>query len=565
MEPDDLYCLETVPYRIRIGVTGHRRLDNPEAVAEKVREFLRVGYLQFFDARTQRFIASTPRTPIAFSVITPLAEGADRLVAREVLGSTPGGVGSIIEVVLPLVKDDYLEDFETAASRAEFESLLSMDRNPEALRSVRLVDELPGPDRAELRAQARNRAYFAAGRYVVNRCDILLALWDGEASRGVGGTADIVAYARKRQRPVYVVSTRAPHTCEVFKGTGLHGKSLLLTEAFNTATERADAHRQRCEREIRALFDNPEGHAISPAVRKTVSRWLIPTFVKADRLALRNQAAYLAVGTLVYALSTVAVGVVALGALFHEWSAIAFSVEFALLAVILAMVYRANWLEVHKRWIECRFLAERIRSAIFFTVSGVAMPPARVPPYMGGAHHPNHWMIKVFAEVARRLPPAAELAIDPVTVYKPFVRVRWIEDQVHFHATKVASSGRMNLLLEQACAVVFMLALAAAGSHLVFLVGSPPRPIETLVTFLAIVLPAIGAGLGGLRSHREYSRIQKRSSNMQLVLDDILDQLDHTESKEDFSRLLIEIGELMLRETQDWLMLMKFAELKPSA
>lgn len=565
MDSDNLYRVETIPYRIRIGVTGHRRLDNPEAVSEKVREFLREGYLQFFDAKTQQLIVSTPRTPIAFSIITPLAEGADRLVAREVLASKPGGVDSIIEVVLPLVKEDYLEDFKTGPSRQEFESFLARDREPQALRTRRLVDEFPGPDQAELRKKARNRAYFAAGRHVVNHCDILLALWDGEASRGLGGTADVVAYAKKRKRPVFVVSTQAPFNCEVFKGSGLHGQSLLSIEAFNQPTDGSRAHQEKCAQVFQRLFDNTEGRALSPAIRALVRQRLIPYYVRADLLALHNQVAYRAVGTLVYVLSTLAVGVVAVGVLAHEWQGIAFSVEFVLLAVILAMVYRANWLEVHKKWIECRFLAERVRSAVFFAICGVEMPPERVPPYMGGAHSPNHWMIKVFAEISRKLPSPAGLPIDPVTVYKPFVRVHWIEDQSRFHARKSAVSGRTNRLLERWCAVVFMLALLAAGSHVAFFFVSPPRPLETLLTFLAIILPAIGAGLGGLRSHREYSRIEKRSANMQQAIDDLLDQFDYTESKEDFSRLMVEIGELMLRETQDWLMLMKFAELKAAA
>ena len=565
MEADEPYHVETIPFRIRIGVTGHRRLDNPEALAEKVREFLQAGYLQFFDAATKSFISGTTRTPIAFSVITSLAEGADRLVAREVLASKPGGVDSIIEVVLPLTREDYLEDFETEASREEFADLLSRDREPRVLRAERLADEFTGTDQGEVREEARRRAYFAAGRDVVNGCDILLALWDGEPSRGLGGTADIVAYAKKRKRPLLVVSTRAPYTGEVFKGSGLEGKSLFSIEMFNTSTEPDSAYRGQCQRESESLFDNPEGRAISPAMRTTVREGLIPYYVKADRLALHNQAAYLAVGTLIYVLSTLAVGVVALATLFHEWSGLAFSVELVLLAAILAMVYRANRLEVHRRWIECRFLAERIRSAIFFTVCGVAMPPVRVPPYMGGVHHPSHWMIKVFAEIARRLPPPASLAIVPVTVFKPFVRARWIEDQMRFHANKAAVSGRTNRRLERWCAVVFMLALLAAGSHLGFLLAGPPKPLEILLTFLAVILPAIGAGLGGLRSHREYSRIEKRSANMHLVLDDLLDQLDHTESKEEFSRLMAEAGDLMLQETQDWLMLMKFAELKPAA
>lgn len=41
------------------------------------------------------------------------------------------------------------------------------------------------------------RAFFEAGKYVVQNSNILFAIWDGEPSEGLGGTADIVGYAEK--------------------------------------------------------------------------------------------------------------------------------------------------------------------------------------------------------------------------------------------------------------------------------------------------------------------------------------------------------------------------------
>ncbi len=45
-------------------------------------------------------------------------------------------------------------------------------------------------------------AYFAASRYLVDHCDVLIAVWDGSTS---SGTADAVAYARDRDRQIIVV------------------------------------------------------------------------------------------------------------------------------------------------------------------------------------------------------------------------------------------------------------------------------------------------------------------------------------------------------------------------
>lgn len=70
-------------------------------------------------------------TPLLLGVLSPLAEGADRLVAREVL-KVPGAV---MEVILPLEKTDYMRDFETDESKAEFEALLSQARTVRQLPS----------------------------------------------------------------------------------------------------------------------------------------------------------------------------------------------------------------------------------------------------------------------------------------------------------------------------------------------------------------------------------------------------------------------------------------------
>jgi hypothetical protein len=40
---------------------------------------------------------------------------------------------------------------------------------------------------------------------VVDPSDVLVAVWDGEPARRLGGTADVVAYARERGVPAIVI------------------------------------------------------------------------------------------------------------------------------------------------------------------------------------------------------------------------------------------------------------------------------------------------------------------------------------------------------------------------
>jgi hypothetical protein len=165
-----------------IGVTGHRILAEVEKIESAVDEAIR--------RVEQAFPSSTLR------VLSALAEGSDRLVARRVL-ARPGGR---LVASLPMSKADYMNDFAKPESRREFLDLLAQAE--EAI-------ELPA-------AASRDAAYEAAGLYVLEHSDVLIAIWDGKSSQGRGGTGAIVAEARERAMPVVWVhaGNRQPKTLE---------------------------------------------------------------------------------------------------------------------------------------------------------------------------------------------------------------------------------------------------------------------------------------------------------------------------------------------------------------
>lgn len=165
---------------LRIGVTGHRVLGD----AGSVRTAVDLALDRLLGGATAAAAAA-----VTAAVISPLAEGADRLVARAVL-ARPGGM---LDVLLPLPMADYLADFPTSSSRKDFLALIDLARS---------VAVVPGIE------ASREAAYERVGRAVVQRCDVLLALWDGEPSAGRGGTAQIVHYARGRGVPVEVIAVR---------------------------------------------------------------------------------------------------------------------------------------------------------------------------------------------------------------------------------------------------------------------------------------------------------------------------------------------------------------------
>jgi len=168
-----------------VAVTGHRDLlpDEIPAIRQRVRAFLE-------DLRSQ-----SPDRDIL--LMSPLAEGADRLAAEEALA-----LGLPLTVVLPMPREQYLDDFATEDSRVQFERLCSRATD------VFELPLTPGNNLALNQGQGPNRSrqYAQAGVFLSAHCHILLALWDGNESDSLGGTAQVVRFHQDDVMPGYTPS-----------------------------------------------------------------------------------------------------------------------------------------------------------------------------------------------------------------------------------------------------------------------------------------------------------------------------------------------------------------------
>ena len=150
-----------------VGMTGHQGL--PTRTAELVTAALR----------------DTLR-PHALNLVgvTMLGPGADQLFARVVLE-----LGGTLYVVQPTAGMQYRDSFPDADARRGYDELYGQASHVEALGHT----------------ESTEQAHMDAGRVVVDRSSVLVAVWDGLPARGLGGTADVVAYARQRGVPVKVI------------------------------------------------------------------------------------------------------------------------------------------------------------------------------------------------------------------------------------------------------------------------------------------------------------------------------------------------------------------------
>jgi hypothetical protein len=165
-----------------IGVTGHRDLRDEDVVQleREVAEIL---------ARLRRdYLHGDDETPII--VLSALAEGADRLVARVALRH-----GACLIAPLPMPIDEYRRDFEPGlkpGNMAEFEDLFA-----EAIAAP--VMPLQGRSLELIAKDSRQRAeqYRGVGIFITQHCNVLLALWDGNDGKiAAGGSAEVVTFKR---------------------------------------------------------------------------------------------------------------------------------------------------------------------------------------------------------------------------------------------------------------------------------------------------------------------------------------------------------------------------------
>ncbi len=154
----------------RMGVTGHRDLGDEVTAA-------------FVAAQCKTILQKVLAEHGEVVALSALAEGADTLFAEAALE-----LGVPLETVTPFER--YVEDFEGQA-RERYEQLLAQ---------TRVEHRLPHAERS-------NEAYLAVGLWVVDHCDLLVAIWNGQPAAGKGGTGDVVDYARQVGRPYIHIHT----------------------------------------------------------------------------------------------------------------------------------------------------------------------------------------------------------------------------------------------------------------------------------------------------------------------------------------------------------------------
>jgi hypothetical protein len=182
------------PASLVIGVTGHRDLrdeDIPHLKTAVADVFGRLA-CDYANSRLAADASGQRAHATPMIVLSPLAEGADQLVAQVAVDK-----GLRVVAPLPLPVEEYRRDFKSDRARPdalkEFDAWMA---RPGIEKLFVGYENGSSPESVRPLGEGRNLQYRRAGLFVARYCDILMALWDGKTGMAMGGTAEIVDFKR---------------------------------------------------------------------------------------------------------------------------------------------------------------------------------------------------------------------------------------------------------------------------------------------------------------------------------------------------------------------------------
>ena len=609
--------------RFRVGISGHRvppklpkESEAPlRAMLDRVLATVMVAVRetgQAYAALSDPGASANATGPVTqFVIVSSVAEGSDRLVAEAGLAK-----GFTLETVLPFKRDEYARDFESDASKAQYQQMLGR---------ASAVFELDGaPD-------ARARAYEAAGLVMLANIDLLVAIWDGEEAAGIGGTAQIVGNAIAGNVPVIWIMPKSPGDMRLsWPASGeIPPATARPEERFRPATQAelakivaeivAPPKQREALHSLRVYLRESERHwnfcpwypllmtlftvrrlrqsdfQLAPALAASTAEWsgylttlpqdrsqrpaienvLLPAFAAPDHLAVFYSLVYRSGYVFNFAFAALAVALALGGVFIHDPDAKTILVG-AELVVIIAIL--GNWLlghyrQWHRRWLEYRRLAETLRHLRIFAPMGSE----------GSAHRPSRGLdtedddwVNWYAWSLRRFLPLPNRVIDAEYLQKmrDAVLNAEVASQIKYHTANAERMAKLDHRLHVSGLLLFLATGAVSAAFLCLKwLGVLHTPslgrdfILSLTTFLAALLPTLGAAIGAIHVQGDFKTVAEQSKRTKKRLEKMRDILA-SENPPIFARLadrVEKVSDIMMTDLIEWQTVFRTRPLSPPA
>jgi hypothetical protein len=559
-----------------IGVTGHRDLVPSELDA------LRKLITHMFDELRSHF----PHTPLR--LMTALAEGADRLAAHAAHDADVE-----VQVVLPMPREIYRNDFKSPESNAEFDELCA---NAEVIElpTVRAGDqaiESPGRD--------RDMAYANCGMFISAHCHILLALWDGVPSNNLGGTSHIIYFQQYDRLPgvaesvprssLFLTDTESDLVFHISCSRSSESGDVSATEPLQTnwyttdpdaplteeiperyinVFKRTDEYNQEIRKLLAGGWSRESTEAEPPATCTQAAAGRIRDFFDvADILANQYQKK---VDRTLAIVHTLAVFTALTFILYSELNGVEPLIfpflAFLLLGIAIAgFAQRRQW---HRKYLDYRVLAEGLRVQYYREIAGIhgeGHTKFAYDNFLRQRDMELGWIRNVM-RVAGTLGDAQAASADRTGL--EFTIRHWIGEpghpgQLDYYRQKTSQRARINRLTETITHLSLWGGISIGVILAMFLNDLNPSTQDSLIVLMG-VLPLI-AGVAEVYTQRKADReLTKQYQFMAQVFANARRRLDEAANDTERREVLYGLGDASLSEHAEWILVRRERQPEPA-
>jgi hypothetical protein len=377
---------------------------------------------------------------------------------------------------------------------------------------------------------------------LLDNCDLLIAVWDGEHSRGRGGTREIMGQAARRGMPVIVIP---PDGSDLTIRGSIHAEprsfrdvpenpiALLPDIIASLVGTYGDASEEAEWRKLSETPPNPIIHEAYPLLLKFagVRPWfqkkggwtppedpnpnaLTKAFHWWDNAAIRAAQTFRSAVIVNFGLAALAVVLAASGVLGGHYKWIFVIAEIVCILLLLVNAMHASKMQWHERWLESRQVAELLR--VCTMMRGVGIGRGIADPGDGGS---NGWYA---GAIARSCTAESVDLSNPVTAGAPLIEE--VRGQANWNAS---TSHRMHLAshrIERFGEVLFAIVLLSSIGWLLlyFFDEHMATALKYPLTTITAGLPAIATASYGIRVILDFEGVAGRAKNISVGLNALL-------------------------------------------
>lgn len=453
-----------LPEWTAVGFSGHRKLENAGLIAEGIGKAL--------DQLNER------HGPLVG--ISSAASGGDTLFLDEISHRTIP-----FRLVLPFSRDVFKQDFDGQ----DWQRVLPF------FHRALSVQEISG-------AESRKEAFLETGVLTVEIADVMIFVWDGKPAAGIGGTADVVDYARALGKPLIIIDAAT--------GNVVAEEALEKLPSRKTKTDWNENPRAAVEERFQEFRKGANRHA--PLARHLII-WVIVL-----------QLASSAIG--IFGLTENAKG--------PYWNSL------ELLVLIVAGILVVLHHNLQHGWIESRLRTELCRSflSVWNLPRGTSFFPRMI---LRGCEKLSRSL-----QIAWCLDRNASRSFEEVR--NGYLTDR-IEGQLNFFKRSYERARQYSRIMSR-----FAWATAAAAIGFAAIISWLPHWAH----IVSVILPMVSAALLTLLVSLEHARRGVLYRAMALELDDLRKRFEATHGWAGLFRLVTETEECLLKEVAEWYSFVRF-------